>query len=125
MPAPPEGQPTFRITDELAQVRIWELVEARVTLAVECVSCHRTAEWPPEMVRERLKASLANRLVMVAGRFRCADCRSPYVRISRARGAAAASDTGANLRPDPALKRGFGAQNLDANARGAGLPRRR
>ena len=114
-----EGDPTWRIADGLEHVRIWELVEARVTLAIECVSCHRRATWPPDLIA-RLKVNKANRLVGIAGKIRCAACRSRYVRISRVGAPAGAGEA----RPDPALKRGFTAANLDANARGAGLPRR-
>lgn len=117
MPMTEDG-PTFRIADSLEQVRLWEIVEAGVTLMVECVSCHRRTSWPPDLIRRRLKSNLANRLVQVAGRFRCAACRSRYVRICRESQAASA-----NLgepRPDPARKRGFGPENLDANARGGG-----
>jgi hypothetical protein len=114
-----EGDPTFRIADGLDQVRIWELVERRVTLTVECVGCCRTTSWPPELIRRRLRANLANRLVGVAGRFRCAACRSPFVRISRERQITDADGrlVDATRRPDPAAKRGFTAANLDPNAR--------
>lgn len=114
-----ESDPTWRIADGLEHVRIWELIEARVTLSIECVSCHRGATWPPDLIA-RLKVNKANRLVAIAGRIRCAACRSRYVRIGRADGGGPSP----GARPDPGLKRGFTAANLDANARGAGLPRR-
>ncbi len=111
-----EDQPTFRIADGLGQVRIWELVERRVTLTIECVSCHRRASWPPDLLR-RLKVNQANRLVGIAGRIRCAACRSRYVRIGREpppRG------PGGLVAPPENRPRGLGPEHLDANARGAG-----
>ena len=113
-----ERDPTFRIEAELGRARLWELIEARITLVVECVSCRRTSTWPPDLLRARLKRNLANRLSQVAGRFRCAACRGRFVRIARDRGPSAVQTlTG---RPDPAGKRGFVEANLDANARGKG-----
>ena len=115
-----EHDPPWKIADNLGQVRVWELIEARVTLALECVSCHRRATWPPDLLKGRLKAAMGKRLVTVAGKIRCAGCRSRFVRISRDRPAKASAATGAETREDPALKRGFTAANLDANARGGG-----
>lgn len=114
-----EHEASFRIEGDLDQVRIWEIVEARVTLVVECVSCHRRTTWPPDLLRGRLNKTLGRRLCQVAGRFRCAACRSRFVRIWRD----GAKPAAAELRPEPGLKRGFTAANLDANARGgARLP---
>lgn len=113
-----EREPTFRIEAELGRARLWELVEAGVTLLVECVACRRVASWPPDLLRARLKKSLANRLWQVAGRFRCAACRGRHVRIARDRGPAAVHTL--TSRADPARKRGFSEANLDANARGKG-----
>ena len=122
-----EHEPTFRIADNLAQVRLWEIAEAGVTLRVECVSCHRRSAWPPERLRRTLARNLANRLVQVAGRFRCAACRSAFVRIGREPADAGQTpDVGVTLRDDPGRKRGFTHENLDANARGpAAFPRSR
>ena len=119
-----ENLPTWRIADNLEHMRIWELVEQRVTLVVECVSCRRHTTWPPELMRKRLKPRMANRLSNVAGRFRCAACRSAFVWISR-ESKRSGSQTGAQTatqsdRPDPGQKRGFTDVNLDANARGGG-----
>ena len=110
-----EREPTFRIEAELGRARLWELIEARVTLVVECVSCSRVSTWPPDLLRARLRKSLANRLCHVAGRFRCAACRSRFVRIARDRGPGAVQTLTA--RPAPGRRRGFTEANLDANAR--------
>lgn len=112
-----EHDPPWKIADNLGQVRVWELIEARVTLALECVSCHRRTTWPPDLLKGRLKAAMGKRLVTVAGKIRCAGCRSRFVRISRARPTGAPPTSPA---PDPALKRGFTTANLDANARRGG-----
>lgn len=115
-----EREPTFRIEAGLGRARLWELVEARVTLTVECVGCHRKASWPPALIRARLGRNLANRLVQVAGRFRCAACRGRFVRIYRERGPGAVRTlTG---RADPGFKRGFSEGNLDPNARRKTFP---
>jgi len=109
-----ERASSFRIADNLAQVRLWEIVEAGVTLRVECVACHRRAAFPPDLLRARLRKNLANRLVQVAGRFRCAACRSPFVLIGREGAPPPAAEP---PREDPGRKRGFTHENLDANAR--------
>lgn len=114
-----EHDPTWKIADNLGQVRVWELIEARVTLALECAACHRRTTWPPDLLKGWLKAALGKRLVTVAGKLRCAGCRSRFVRISRDRPAKGA-DPRPEPRPDPALARGFTAANLDANARKGG-----
>jgi hypothetical protein len=80
-----ERDATFRITADLEQARIWELIEARVTLAIECVSCCRRTTWPPQLIKSRLKGATGKRLTSVAGQLRCAGCRSPFVRVSRER----------------------------------------
>ena len=118
-----EHDPPWKIADNLGQVRVWELIEARVTLALECVSCHRRTTWPPDLLKGRLKTVMGKRLVTVAGKIRCAGCRSRFVRISRDRPAKGAAGIGADIGEDPALKRGFTAANLDANARGGGRVR--
>lgn len=110
---------TFRITADLQSARIWELIEAKVTLAIECVSCNRRTTWPPELIRRRLAKATGKRLTAVAGQLRCAACRSRFVRVSRERAASSALTT-ATARPDPAEKRGFTSRNLDPNARGGG-----
>ena len=113
-----EREPPFRLEAALGRARRGARVEAGVPLRVECVACRRVASWPPDLLRARLKKSLANRLWQVAGRFRCAACRGRHVRIARDRGPGAAPTlTG---RADPARKRGFSEANLDANARGKG-----
>jgi hypothetical protein len=113
-----EGRHAFRLTADIEQARVWELIEARVTLAFECVGCHRRTTWPPELIRSRLHADRGKRLIAVAGKFRCAACRSPFVLISRERKIDRASISTATERVDPAAKRGFVPANLDANARG-------
>lgn len=115
-----EGRHAFRITADIEQARIWELIEAGVTLALECVGCHRRTTWPPELVRRRLQRDSGKRLIAVASRFRCAACRSPFVLVSRERTPVRAAVSTTTERRDPAAKRGFVPANLDPNARGGG-----
>lgn len=80
-----ERDATFRITADLEQARIWELIEAKVTLSIECVSCHRHAAWPPDLIKLHLRRDTGKRLTAVAGKLRCASCHSAFVRIGRER----------------------------------------
>ena len=81
----PEHRPPFRIADGLDQVRLWELIDRRITLSVECDACGHAALWTPLFMDRRLARSKAARLVNVAARVRCGRCRSAYVRIGRAK----------------------------------------
>lgn len=78
-----ETAPTFRIADGLDQIRVWELVEAKATLVVECAACRRRSLWTPEFMQRRLRRLSGKRLVTLAIKLRCSACRSPYVRIWR------------------------------------------
>jgi hypothetical protein len=79
----PEHRPSFVIADDLAQVRIWELIDSRVTVMVGCDACHHTARWSPEFMTRRLARLKAATLQTVAYKVRCGRCRSSYVRLWR------------------------------------------
>ena len=79
----PEHRPSFVIADDLDQARIWELIDARVTVMVGCDACHHTARWSPEFMNRRLTRLKAAKLQTVAYKVRCGRCRSSYVRLWR------------------------------------------
>jgi hypothetical protein len=79
----PEQRPAFVIADDLGQARIWELIDAGVTVMVGCDACHHTARWSPAFMDQRLSRLKAAKLMTVAVKVRCGRCRSCYVRLWR------------------------------------------
>lgn len=77
----PDHRPAARIAPDIAQVRVWQLVEAKATLAIECDNCHHAARWPPALIAKKFARHKANTLTNAAPRVRCGNCRSGYVRI--------------------------------------------
>jgi len=82
----PENRLPFQIGDDLAQARIWELIDEKITLAIACDACHHKARWTPEMLEKKLGRKKVSRLVVIAHRIRCGRCRSFYIKIWRERG---------------------------------------
>lgn len=80
-----ETAPPFRIADGLEQIRLWELVEAEVIVALECAACGRRARWTPVFMTTKLRKWSGKRLMNVALKTRCGACRSPHVRLWRER----------------------------------------
>lgn len=80
----PEQRPAYRIADGLEHARIWELIDARISILVGCDACHHTARWTPQFMDRKLARHKAAQLMTVAGKVRCGRCRSCYVRLWRA-----------------------------------------
>jgi hypothetical protein len=79
----PEQRPSFIIADDLGQARIWELIDAQVSVMVGCDACHHTARWSPAYMDRKLARLKAAKLMTVAIKVRCGRCRSCYVRLWR------------------------------------------
>jgi hypothetical protein len=79
----PEQRPTYVIADDLSQARVWELIDAQVTVMVGCDACHHTARWSPQFMDRKLARHKAAKLMTVAVKVRCGRCRSCYVRLWR------------------------------------------
>ena len=80
---PSRIRPGYVIADDLAEARIWELVDANITLMVGCQACEHTAKWTPQHMDRRMARHKAATLVTIAHKVRCSRCRSRRVRLWR------------------------------------------
>jgi hypothetical protein len=74
------NRPTYKIADGLATMPVWLLLERRLHIEIECVSCQHKAEWSP-LELERRTAVRGKTFADIARRLKCVQCRSEYVTI--------------------------------------------
>ena len=77
----PDHRPPYQIHGDLNAMRVWEVIETRRRVKISCDSCHHEATWTPQFMEKRLKRQTAWTMVRLAGRLRCAGCRSNYLRM--------------------------------------------
>jgi hypothetical protein len=61
-------------------IPFWMLIEQKAVLRLECEACRHAAVWTPEWMFARLFEHHRGKTVSdIAGRLRCAKCRSDWV----------------------------------------------
>ena len=80
----PDRRHPARVDPELAQMRVWEVIENDVRIKIACDNCHHEAVWTRAFMEKRLRRRTGLTVLALAMKLRCAGCRSEYVRIWRA-----------------------------------------
>jgi hypothetical protein len=75
------NRPPWRVTDEVASLRVWEAIEQKVVILISCENCHHKSEWTPLFMEEKLRKFKGQRFTRVASQLRCSGCRSNYVLV--------------------------------------------
>jgi ribosomal protein S27AE len=78
--------PSFRISPDIGPARVWEVMEAKLTLALSCGACGYATVWPPQVVQRNLAKWKGVAFVRVAFKLRCGRCGSDRIRIGREAG---------------------------------------
>jgi hypothetical protein len=82
----PNHRPPWQIAGKLGGWAIWQLVEQRVTLVIECDACPNVAKWAPADLNRHLGMVRGRSLAWVAPYLRCSRCKSEWIRISQEKG---------------------------------------
>jgi hypothetical protein len=80
----PNHRPPWQIAEQLQGWAIWQLVEMKVAIRIECDACYHVARWSPADMNRRLFKHRGRTLAWIGGKLRCSrpGCRSNWVRIS-------------------------------------------
>lgn len=80
MPEP--NRAPWRISDDLKDWHVWQLIEAGATLVFQCDACPHEARWPPAEIARRLGRHRGRTMIWLGPRLKCSACRSCWMRIS-------------------------------------------
>lgn len=62
-------------------MRVWEAIDANVSITIACDACHHEAVWTALYMRRKLAKWKGATFIRVAAKLRCGGCRSEYVRV--------------------------------------------
>jgi hypothetical protein len=79
-----ERAPACKITDELVQMRVWEVIESGCRLKISCDNCNHETLWTRVYMEKRLSRWKAKTMAAMGIKLRCGGCRSSYVRVWKA-----------------------------------------
>jgi len=81
---PEPNRPPWRVSGDIADRSIGQLVDGGVGLVLDCESCPNIVTWTPAEIGRRLRRHADKSLGWIGPRLRCSRCNSEWVRISRA-----------------------------------------
>ena len=81
MPEP--NRPPWQVSDDIARMYGWQILERRIGLVLQCDGCGRVTEWPSRFLQKYFAQLRRVRMTEIASRLRCAKCRSNWVRVCR------------------------------------------
>jgi len=78
-----ENRPALRVTSDLLQLRVGEVIDQGVRLRISCDNCQHESIWTQGYMEKKLKKLRAESIRRMANKLRCGGCRSNYVRVWR------------------------------------------